>query len=276
LISIAQGYISRLTYIYNIVFISESIVAQKDYISRSKKSGQQKKTAGKRKQSTTKSSYKIWLLLIVVGTFIAGLYFLKTSKPTKPDVITPQQTTPNNTNAKGSNVPPLPEKRWGYPDELTNPGANRNTPNAGINTEQQRILAEMAVDRPQNTTTSSTYNEQVGRNSQSPINQSLVAMPSRPATNTANTGSTTAAKPATTTQSNTAATRWTLQCGAFRNQNGAESIKAQLALSGIASQIIFSNNLHRVVIGPFSNQSAANSMQTRAQNAGVTGCSVRG
>lgn len=271
-------------------------MAQKDYVSRSKKSGQRKKATSKGKKSTSaKSSYKSWLMLvIVVGAFIAGLYFLKTSKQDKPVVTPTQQTNTNKNNNNKNNVPPLPEKRWGYPEQLTNPGGSRNTSSANMSPEQQRILAEMAADRPQGNTHSSTYNEQVGRNSQStattvpprptatttrPATTPTPNTPTRPATAASSTAasSTTrsAAQSSTTQASSTQSKNWSLQCGAFRNKDGAESIKAQLALSGIASQVIFSNNLHRVVIGPFSTQSAANSMQTRAQNAGVSGCSVK-
>lgn len=285
-------YLSPCFYYFYIVFISEYRVAQKDYVSRAKKNGQRKKTTSRGKKSTSVSSnYKSWLMLVVVvGAFIAGLYFLKTSKQDKPAAVTPtQQTSTNKINNK-NNVPPLPEKRWGYPDQLTNPGANNNTSGAGMSAEQQRILAEMAADRPQRTSTSSTYNEQVARQSTASSSTSTTPAPvaTTPPTRPANTANTETAntKPATATPStnstsstpttSTAQTKsWSLQCGAFRNKDGAESIKAQLALSGIASQVIFSNNLHRVVIGPFSTQSAANSMQARTKNAGVSGCSVR-
>lgn len=238
-------------------------MAQKDYVSRAKRGGQRKRPSGKKKKTIKKaksSPVMLLLLVAIVVAFVAALYFLKNNKSTPP-VKAPQTSTRPKT---GSNaIPPAPSSRYSYPDVLTNPGAKIATDNANkdstpnnMSQEQQRILSMMAADRPQNGNgTPATYNQQVDRNSQNERKQTVE-----------NTSSSTP----TSSQS------WMLQCGSFKNKDGAESIKAQLALSGISSQIVFSGNLHRVMVGPYKTKDAANNMHIQIKNAGVQGCNIRG
>lgn len=239
-------------------------MAQKDYVSRAKRGGQRKKTGKKKQTKTAKSSSGMLLLLVViVAAFAGGLYFLKNNAsvpiPTKP------QTTPGNKQT-ASSIPPTPTKRWVYVDALVNPGVHsnvngansKNSGTAGMSQEQQRILSMMEADRPRSASnTPATYNQQVDRNSQNSQKPAQVTSPSAKAT------------PA-------ASQNWLLQCGSFRNKDGAESVKAQLAMAGISSQITFSDNLHRVIVGPYKTKEQASTIQTQIKNNGINSCHLRG
>lgn len=242
-------------------------MAQKDYVSRAKRGGKRRKTAGKTKDSKTAKSSPVMMLALIaiIVAFVAGLYFLKTNNPTPPtpDVEKTANAKPKaNVNA----IPPTPPKRWDYVDALVNPEgyaeANRSesgkgNASIGISQEQQRILSMMAADRPQNTVnTPATYNQQVDRNSGNENRQVQTA--------------------SSPSAASTSAQNWTLQCGSFRNKDGAESIKAQLALSGVSSRIVVSGNLHRVLVGPYKSKEAANNMLKQINAAGVQGCRLRG
>jgi cell division protein FtsN len=257
--------------------VSEDTVAQKDYVSRAKKGGQRKKTTGKkRKSKPNKSSASLLLLLIViVAAFAGGLYFLKSNgNPSGQQSGQTEQKKPS-TKVKNATetIPPTPAKRWVYVDALVNPGIHNGKNSAsgagnggapGMSPEQQRILSMMEADRPQNATgTPATYNQQVGRNSQNS------QQPPQTSTQTA-------AGPAANVSAPPASQNWVLQCGSFRNKEGAESIKAQLALSGISSQISFSDNLHRVILGPYKTKDAAAKAQAQVKNAGINSCHIRG
>lgn len=267
-------------------------MAQKDYVSRSKRANPQKRVANSRKKRvSTTSNNKILLLLIlflVVATFAFGLYYLKTNATPQPQMTIPTESNPKST------LPPVPEKRWIYIDALTNPDRihdahpnNAASTTPGVMTdEQKKILSLMEQDRPTaNQQLPATYNQQVARTATNKVETPAVStpVPQTPVEQTPvpvvkatpvpqpriEEKPAPAVKPAESQ-------RWMVQCGSFRNRDGAEAIKAQLAFSGFTSNIITSGGLHRVVVGPYSSKSAAASMQSRIKAAGVSNCNIRG
>lgn len=66
--------------------------------------------------------------------------------------------------------------------------------------------------------------------------------------------------------------KWIIQCGSFRSQEQAEAVRAKLAFSGITSRISTSGEWHRVILGPYSERSAANNMISQLNGSGTSGC----
>ena len=68
--------------------------------------------------------------------------------------------------------------------------------------------------------------------------------------------------------------RWLIQCGSFRESGQAEEVRAGLAFSGIESRVSQGGGWYRVMLGPYE-KSAAQSVKSRAADAGVTNCILR-
>lgn len=66
--------------------------------------------------------------------------------------------------------------------------------------------------------------------------------------------------------------RWLLQCGSFKGQDQAESVRAQLAFEGFDSRITNNNGWNRVVIGPLKGKENADSTLNRLKLAGHSNC----
>ncbi|AMO51221.1 cell division protein FtsN [Kosakonia oryzendophytica] len=66
--------------------------------------------------------------------------------------------------------------------------------------------------------------------------------------------------------------RWLVQCGSFKGQDQAETVRAQLAFEGFDSRITANNGWNRVVIGPVKGKENADSTISRLKMAGHTNC----
>ncbi|WP_437888655.1 cell division protein FtsN [Phytobacter sp. V91] len=66
--------------------------------------------------------------------------------------------------------------------------------------------------------------------------------------------------------------RWMVQCGSFKGQEQAETVRAQLAFEGFDSRITSSNGWNRVVIGPVKGKENADGTISRLKVAGHTNC----
>ncbi|MGY5959090.1 Cell division protein FtsN [Kosakonia sp. BK9b] len=66
--------------------------------------------------------------------------------------------------------------------------------------------------------------------------------------------------------------RWLVQCGSFKGQDQAETVRAQLAFEGFDSRITANNGWNRVVIGPIRGKENADSTISRLKMAGHTNC----
>ncbi|MGP3591297.1 cell division protein FtsN [Vagococcus sp. WN89Y] len=66
--------------------------------------------------------------------------------------------------------------------------------------------------------------------------------------------------------------RWLVQCGSFKVQDQAESVRAQLAFEGFDSHITNNNGWNRVVIGPLKGKENADATISRLKLAGHTNC----
>ena len=66
--------------------------------------------------------------------------------------------------------------------------------------------------------------------------------------------------------------RWLVQCGSFKGQDQAETVRAQLAFEGFDSHIASNNGWNRVMIGPVKGKENADSTISRLKMAGHTNC----
>lgn len=236
------------------------------------------------------------LAAAVLVTFAGGLYFIAHNKPDESPVL-PHQ----NAAGKGSGLPPKPEERWRYIKELENRqlGVTSPTePSAGgeiqspvqLTDEQRQLLEQMQSDmRRQPTQLSEVpYNDQT----QVPRTQVTITPPtpqapatttSPPATRPAATATPAAPKQETAQQApikpspapkqeQEKTQRWVVQCGSFKTMEPAESVRAQLAFAGIESRITSNGGWNRIMLGPYNNRAAADSMLQRLKSAGASNC----
>jgi cell division protein FtsN len=239
----------------------------------------------------------ITLAVVVLLVFVGGLYFITHYQPDTTTEPQGQAAKPGN----GLGLPPKPEERWSYIKELENrqvtnspnsigqPSGNSQVP---LSAEQRKILEQIQSDMQQpatqlpgvdangrsatardggtkpalnsaaNNTAANT--QQIPTQSQAPA---LVVQPKKPTPPPAPI-------PAPTTQTAAQAQnqRWIIQCGSFRETEQAESVKVNLAFSGISSRISSGNGWHRVVLGPYSNRDGADKALQQIKSSGVSNC----
>ncbi|QHP78639.1 cell division protein FtsN [Pectobacterium odoriferum] len=279
-------------------------MAQRDYVSRGRSSGTRRKTTNSRKKGKASGASKtmVALAVAVLVTFVGGLYFIAHNKPEESPVL------PHQNAGKGNGLPPKPEERWRYIKELENRQLGVTTPtepSAGgeiqspvqLTAEQRQLLEQMQSDmRRQPTQLSEVpYNDQT----QVPRSQVTIKPPTQPMQQ----------PPVVTTQPATRAPavaqtmpvvpkqeipkqeapkqqpvkqpeapkaektqRWAIQCGSFKTMDPAESVRAQLAFAGIESRITSSGGWNRIMLGPYNNRAAADSMLQRLKGAGASNC----
>ncbi|AIU90151.1 cell division protein FtsN [Pectobacterium odoriferum] len=242
------------------------------------------------------------LAVAVLVTFVGGLYFIAHNKPEESPVL------PHQNAGKGNGLPPKPEERWRYIKELENRQLGVTTPtepSAGgeiqspvqLTAEQRQLLEQMQSDmRRQPTQLSEVpYNDQT----QVPRSQVAIKPPTQPmqqppvvttqpATRAPAVAQTTPVVPKQEIPKQEApkqqpvkqpeapkaekTQRWAIQCGSFKTMDPAESVRAQLAFAGIESRITSSGGWNRIMLGPYNNRAAADSMLQRLKGAGASNC----
>ncbi|GLW38665.1 cell division protein FtsN [Pectobacterium carotovorum subsp. carotovorum] len=244
----------------------------------------------------------IALAVAVLVTFAGGLYFIAHNKPDDSPVL------PHQNAGKGNGLPPKPEERWRYIKELENRQLGVTTPtepSAGgeiqspvqLTDEQRQLLEQMQSDmRRQPTQLSEVpYNDQtqVPRSQVAikPPTQSMQPPPvvtTQPTTRTPAIAQTTPVVPRQEAPKQEApkqqpvkqpeatkaekTQRWAIQCGSFKTMDPAESVRAQLAFAGIESRITSNGGWNRIMLGPYNNRAAADSMIQRLKGAGASNC----
>lgn len=68
--------------------------------------------------------------------------------------------------------------------------------------------------------------------------------------------------------------RYQMQCGSFRQQSQAESMKATIAFQGYEATIKKTGNWHRVVLGPYKRKREAEKQRHQIKRAGITTCEI--
>lgn len=72
----------------------------------------------------------------------------------------------------------------------------------------------------------------------------------------------------------TPSTPYQMQCGSFRHQEDAESLKAQIAFQGLTSMVKKTGNWYRVILGPYERKRAAEKERHKLQRARINGCQI--
>lgn len=278
-------------------------------MSRSRSTARRPKSSKKTRSVAVVPKTMVILALTVLVVFAGGLYYIATHKPAG------SSPEPTNQRPKTNTLPPKPEERWRYIKELenrpvgvTNPvepssGSQSQKPEQ-LTTEQRRYLEQIQSDMkqpaqmrgkpeaynpPQPEKPKQQKTTVVPQNVAPVKTQTSTAVPVQPtktvtAAPSSQPAKTTSApasqKPAASEQKTAAVSekssqRWLLQCGSFRNLEQAETVKAQLAFSGVEGYISSSDGWHRILLGPYSNRANAVSTQQRAKGAGVSGCIIR-
>jgi len=65
-----------------------------------------------------------------------------------------------------------------------------------------------------------------------------------------------------------------MQCGSFRQQGDAESLKAKIAFQGLESQVKKTGNWYRVILGPYDRKRLAEKQRHKLQRAKINGCQI--
>lgn len=66
--------------------------------------------------------------------------------------------------------------------------------------------------------------------------------------------------------------KWMIQCGSFHATEQAESVRAQLAFSGVESRITAGGGWNRVMLGPYSTRASADKTLARLKGMGMSDC----
>ncbi|OTQ74270.1 MULTISPECIES: SPOR domain-containing protein [unclassified Gilliamella] len=89
-----------------------------------------------------------------------------------------------------------------------------------------------------------------------------------------NTPATTTSTNSPTILANTDNSNWLLQCGAFKDKTNADILKASLAMTGISGKIFSSQQLYRVIVGPYSNKGDAQKVLSTLKTNGINNCII--
>tara|TARA_R110001583_G_scaffold99273_1_gene244560 strand:- start:4630 stop:5160 length:531 start_codon:yes stop_codon:yes gene_type:complete len=65
-----------------------------------------------------------------------------------------------------------------------------------------------------------------------------------------------------------------MQCGSFRKQDDAESLKARIAFQGLKSIVKKTGSWYRVILGPYDRKRLAEKERHKLQRAKINGCQI--
>ncbi|MEI7265142.1 cell division protein FtsN [Pectobacterium carotovorum] len=284
-------------------------MAQRDYVSRGRSSGTRRKTTNSRKKGKASGASKtmIALAVAVLVTFAGGLYFIAHNKPDDSPVLPHQNVGKGN----GLPPKPEERWRYIKELENRQLGVTTPTePSAGgeiqspvqLTDEQRQLLEQMQSDMRRQPTQLS----EVPYNDQTQVPRSQVTI--KPPTQSMQQPPVVTTQPTTRAPAITQTTpvvprqdiprqeapkqeapkqqpvkqpeapkaektqRWAIQCGSFKTMDPAESVRAQLAFAGIESRITSNGGWNRIMLGPYNNRAAADSMIQRLKGAGASNC----
>ncbi|WP_318457879.1 SPOR domain-containing protein [Photobacterium leiognathi] len=236
-------------------------MATKDYVKRGRSpKPANKKSSPSRKKAPAPSGFPTkWAVTAVVLVFglISGLFFLSgTDVPEKPapkddipTIVKPQPVDEVKKPVQKEVLPPKPEEKWRYINELENKKVI-----VPDDLENQRV--QPVKKEPEHKSTPAKKTE----SAQKPAEKVVEKKPAEKK-----------AEPASTV-------RYVLQCGAYRKKSQADERKAQIAFQGLNSQLKVSNDAkgtwYRVVLGPYSQKSSAEKDKAKLQSSGVSPCGI--
>jgi cell division protein FtsN len=220
-------------------------LAQRDYV-------RKKKTNSKKNKTKMMPRLMMVIGVTIVILFAAILYTLTQNKPRNE-----RSPQPKSTPKPEATLPERPPERWAYLKELENPQGHdekqvqRNDPKTIL--ERDKILNSFRTDGIQQSTTPEPKKTVV---------EGIA-------------GSTTISSTPTTTVTQNPTKKWMIQCGAFKDQNNALTLKAKIAMAGAESYIQQVGQLYRVVAGSnYTNKTQAEIVAKQLNENGIKDCRV--
>jgi cell division protein FtsN len=199
-----------------------------------------KKSQPKKNKSQLMPKLMVFMTIILITLFSAILYFVSNNKPNKAIAQSISKTNP-----PAITLPEQPQERWAYLKALETPNASSGQFANSTANERQQILKSFANNSKITT--------------ESPSNTLL---PER-----------TNLTKSTSYTNSQMASKWILQCGAFKEKSNADTLRARLAMAGINSNIS-SEKLYRVTAGPYTSRDDANNALILLKNNITTNCII--
>lgn len=188
-----------------------------------------------KKKLKTKNNSRVISKLMMVIAVVLVILFIAILYFISTNNTNNRPTTKPITEKPQTVLPEKPIERWTYLKALENPNGVESPTQSAQQKERQQILDSFINEK--------TQTNQVITNTQTEQNSS--------------------------TQSSS----WLLQCGAFKDKTNAESLRAKIAMLGVAS-FIQHNSFYRVFVGPFSSKNEGEKTKVMLLNNSITGCRV--
>ncbi|MBR9729079.1 SPOR domain-containing protein [Shewanella intestini] len=185
----------------------------RDYANRKPKTAKKPRaTRGKKAQPQRRKPYGLFLMVLVfAGVFGYFLWWLKspTTEPAAPAIKTPVVIEqPNAKPVKKDDLPPKPEQKWTYQEELKNKQIEVDIP------ESEKLQVKL----------------------------------------------------------------YQMQCGSFRKESQAQTLKARIAFQGFEAQVKRTEGTtglwYKVVMGPYEGKRLAETQNHKLQKDGINGCQI--
>lgn len=219
-------------------------MAQHDYVS--------KKHDRLRKRPTgLMLNFMIAIGVVVIVLFIAILYTVKKNKSDNK----PISKEIRQTEKPELTLPKKPQERWTYLKQLENPDNNDDVNNDMVPslppTEREQILNTFREEKAMQPSTNKVvknieiqFNEQKSASNIIKDKAKIIAEG-----------------------------KWFIQCGAFKNKQNAELLKAQITMAGFDSYIQ-RKTLYRVLIGSYRDKQDAAYVLKQLKESEITNCIV--
>lgn len=247
-------------------------MAQRDYVSR--RTGKAKKKA-----KQVNKSFILIIALLIMGIFVAGLFFLKEKSTEVAPIITPTTKV-----APKSVLPTPPEEVWSYIKALetrTVPVDDNPTSlekNMRLTDEQKKVL--IAMEEEQKAAEVARLKQATENPNAEPAASKEVIVEKPTPTKVTEPKKTpevvkqVESKPVEKAPSSSSDKKFGLQCGAFKNRQQAENIQAKLVLAGFNARVNSSADWNRVVVGPVGDRTTTQKALEKAKS--VTACVLIG
>lgn len=224
---------------------------------------------GKQKQKNNKLLL-ITIALLLIAAFAVGLYMLMQKAPTPEAEKVVKQTKPKSV------LPSRPEEVWSYIQALetrtipVDDKALNSDKSLKLTEEQRKILQVMAEEQKQ----AEQAAKQVSFAKESSSAKTDIIKQTSVETKPVPVESKSIEKTVVKVAEVTGQKKYGLQCGAFKNQSQAESLKSRLSTLGLNARVNSSADWHRVVVGPIGDR--ANTVKAQEKAKSIISCVVIG
>lgn len=219
-------------------------MTQHDYVSK-------KHDRLKKRPTGLMLNFMIAIGVVVILLFTAILYTVQKNKSDNKPI--PKEI--RQTEKPEITLPQKPQERWRYLKQLENPDNNDDVKNDTVPslplTEREQILNTFREEKAMQPS-----EDKVVENTEIQLNRK------KSVSNTMKDNVKIVAEG-----------KWFIQCGAFKNRQNAESLKAQIAMAGFDSYIQ-KKILYRVLIGSYRDKQSATGILKQLKESEITNCIV--